>query len=109
MSSTGRRGVGSGLYNLALALLAKMANENGKFLTFQKLADEAERKYPKKNFGKVFAILASPNFQNLNKLAENLPKKNVVRNDPKDRCHSIEHPIANTCYGGYPDSREPTM
>ena len=50
-----------------------MANEMA-HLTFQKLANEAERNY-KENFVKFFAILATPNFQNLAKLIRNLPKK----------------------------------
>ena len=48
---------------------------------FQKFANEAERKYPK-NLSKFFAILASPNFQNLVQLARKIAQKSVVRNGP---------------------------
>ena len=69
----------SGLYNLALALLAKMVNEMAN-LTFQKLANEAERKYPKIAlasfllFRQVQISKKLPNWQEI-------CQKNVVRND----------------------------
>ena len=61
-----------------------MANEMAN-LTFQKLANEAERKYPimeisNKNFGKFLAILSSPNFQKLTNLASYQIGKKLAKN-----------------------------
>ena len=43
------------------AYRAKITNKIAN-ITFHKLANEAEQKYPKKTFDKIFAILASPHF-----------------------------------------------
>ena len=83
-SSVGRRGVVD-CTTLRRRYWLKWQNETMADLTFQKLANEAERKYPKKKFASFLLFWQVQISKTLPNWQETCQNKSVVRNDPKVR------------------------